>query len=216
MRGHFSGKGFTVSYTRMYKNESLPLTSDFDWLVIMGGPMGVHDHEQHPWLERETQFIRSAIDRGKIVLGVCLGAQLIAASLGARVSPNATKEIGWFPVTATREAADSALGGLFSVPTEVFHWHGDTFALPTGAALLAQSAACRHQAFSLGKRVLGLQFHLETTLEAAGALLENCGQGLEEAQFVQGPGEILSGVDSFDRINEVMSAVLDRIEAANT
>ena len=216
MQGHFTSKGFPVSVTRLYNDEELPPTSEFDWLVIMGGPMSVHDHGQHPWLEVETRFIHKAIVRGKIVLGICLGAQLIAASLGAPVSPNSTKEIGWFTVTATPEAADSVLAGLFSAPADVFHWHGDTFALPPGATLLAQSAACRHQAFSIGKRVLGLQFHLETTPESASALLENCRQGLEEAQFIQSAGEILAGVNRFDRINDAMSKVLARIEAANT
>jgi GMP synthase-like glutamine amidotransferase len=215
MHAHFESKGFQLSATRLYMDELPPATSAFDWLVIMGGPMGVYDQDLFPWLEKEIRYIREAIDEGKLVLGICLGAQLVAASLGAQVSPNARQEIGWFPVTATQEADNSILAGLFTLPTNVFHWHSDTFSLPSGAKLLARSEACQHQAFSLGDRVLGLQFHLETTHETATALIRNCGQGLEVSRFVQGPDELAAEEDRFTEINILMASVLDSMAGAN-
>lgn len=215
MQGYFLDNGHRLSRSRLYHHPNLPDVHEFDWLVVMGGPMGVYDEDQYPWLTEEIQFIRAAIDNGKIVLGICLGAQLIAASLGAPVSQNEEREIGWFPVTATPEAAGTVLAASLQVPTAVFHWHGDTFELPSGATWLAWSEACRHQAFSIGSTVLGLQFHLEMTSATAAALLDNCGQGLEETQFVQGPDEIIATEDKFNRINGMMAAVLDGIVRAN-
>ena len=130
-------------------------------LIFMGGPMSAND--DLPYLRREIQFIQDAVERGRPVLGVCLGAQLIAKALGARVYKNAVKEIGWAPVTFT-EAGDRDIlfRGLQGSET-IFHWHGETFDLPAGAELLASSAGCRNQAFRFGDRVYGLQFHLEVT-----------------------------------------------------
>ncbi len=133
----------------------------FDMLVVMGGPASVYD--SYPWLEQETGIIRKAVEKHAPVLGVCLGAQLIAASLGAEVMPSAGKEIGWYPVELTAAGgADPLLSHLGRTRT-VFQWHGDTFALPAGAELLASSPLCPHQAFRFGDNVYALQFHLEVT-----------------------------------------------------
>jgi GMP synthase (glutamine-hydrolysing) len=132
-----------------------------DGLILMGGPMSAND--DLAWLRTEMQCLRDALDRGIPVLGVCLGAQLIAKALGARVYPNSRKEIGWFPVYWTAAAsADPLLEGL-SHPETVFHWHGETFEMPRNAELLAYSDACAHQAFRAAGNVYGLQFHLEVT-----------------------------------------------------
>ncbi len=130
-------------------------------VIVMGGPMSANDG--FPWLRRELDLIAAAIEAGKPVLGVCLGAQLIAKALGAAVYRNAVKEIGWEPVHWTAAAeADRLLAGLRQ-PEMVFHWHGETFDLPGGAEHLAWTQACRNQAFRWGDRVWGLQFHLEVT-----------------------------------------------------
>ncbi len=132
-------------------------------LVFMGGPMSAND--ELPYIHRELEIIRQAAAAGTPVLGICLGAQLIAKALGARVYRNPVKEIGWFPVEWTEAARrDPLLAGL-SGPEAVFHWHGETFALPRGAEWLAQSDRCRHQAFRAGPGVYGFQFHLEVTPE---------------------------------------------------
>ena len=132
--------GHNLTGSRLYAGEALPDPAALDWLIVMGGPMGVHDERHHPWLTREKQLIEQAIGQEKTVLGICLGAQLIADVLGARVYANEHREIGWFPVRRTSEAADCALGRVLPEQVEVFHWHGDTFDLPAGGKRLLQKA----------------------------------------------------------------------------
>ena len=152
---------FTVSNTRFYETSELPTTDGIDLLVVMGGPMSVNDEADYPWLAAEKQFIRKMISLGKPVLGICLGAQLIASAMGMAVYKNDEKEIGWFPIEGIPPKDDSTFG--FPPSLEVFHWHGETFDLPPKAIRLAKSSGCANQAFQLGQSVIGLQFHLETT-----------------------------------------------------
>jgi GMP synthase-like glutamine amidotransferase len=181
----------------------------------MGGPMGVYDELQYPWLTEEKTFIRRSIDAGKIVLGICLGAQLIANALGAVVFKNPYREIGWFPIERQLNANESAMADIFPETLEVFHWHGDTFEIPQGAKLLASSEGCRNQGFIIDSRVLGLQFHLETTSESAGALIQNCGAELDGSKYVQSAAEIMSDKSRFLRINAIMYSLLEKLEKQN-
>ena len=129
-------------------------------LVVLGGPIGVYEQELYPFLRDEVRLIEARLRAGRAVLGVCLGAQLMAAALGAKVYPARAKEVGWAPVSLTPAGRDSVLRHIDGgVP--VLHWHGDTFDLPAGATLLASTGICPNQAFSLGPAALGLQFHLE-------------------------------------------------------
>jgi GMP synthase-like glutamine amidotransferase len=132
-------------------------------VISMGGPMSAND--RHPGLARELSLLASAVELGKPVLGVCLGAQLLAKAAGAAVYQNPVKEIGWYPIHFRPEAGEDALFAGISSPRTVFHWHGETFDLPAGSVWLASSAACLHQAFRLRERAWGLQFHLETSPE---------------------------------------------------
>jgi len=184
-----------------------PQLDDFDLLVVMGGPMSVNDEAVLPWLVREKALIREAIEAGKAVLGVCLGAQLMASSLGARVGPAAEKEIGWFPVAA----APLLPPGAFKFPSSVtvFHWHGETFDLPHGAVRLAGSEVCENQAFQLGERVIGLQFHLETTPESAAELVRHCGHELVDGPWVQDARTLLEGREAqYAQIRALLGQVL--------
>ena len=197
-----------VSVTRLFEEPALPDPADVDLLVIMGGPMSVNDEVGYPWLTAEKEFIRNAIEEDKAVVGICLGAQLIASAMGAAVYPNREKEIGWFPVTAEpMSAADDS----FSFPRElrVFHWHGETFDLPEGALRLARSDACENQAFQLGRRVIGMQFHLETTPDAARDIVHHCRDELQPSRYVQSEAEILGAEGSnYTEINVWMDKVL--------
>lgn len=164
-----------VTTIHLYRGDLLPAQPDCDLLLIMGGAMSVNDEALLPWLASEKRFVAAAIAQGKAVLGICLGAQLIASASGARIYPNEQKEIGWWPITACTDAAPSF---TFPEALTVFHWHGETFDLPAGAQLLASSEACRHQAFQLGRRVVGLQFHLEMTPATVALLAEHCADEL--------------------------------------
>lgn len=174
-----------LGVTQLHAGESPPPGGEFDWLIVLGGPMGVHDEASHPWLAAEKQLIRDAIRAGRVVVGVCLGAQLVADALGAPVVRNLHREVGWFPVTLTTEAVTS--GPFAGLPERItaFHWHADAYGLPAGARRLAASAGCSEQAFLFDRRVLGLQFHLESTLEAIEGLLETCAGDLAPGRFVQ-------------------------------
>lgn len=213
MGPYLSGRGHQLTATHLYREEELPPLDQLEWLIVMGGPMGVDDEGQFPWLSREETFVRQAIDAGKTVLGVCLGAQLIAHALGAKVSKNAHREIGWFPIRPSAEAAGTILGDVFPDSLDVFHWHGDTFEIPAGASLLASSEACRNQGFVVEDRVVALQFHLETTPDTAKALVDNCRHELDGSRYIQTEEEILSRKSQLDRINQVMHALLQRLEA---
>ena len=201
-----------VTRTRLFAGDTLPATEDYDVLVVMGGPMSVNDEIQFPWLTEEKRHIAAAVDAGKRVLGICLGAQIIAAAGGAAVTPNPQKEIGWFPVVRMDAEPVMPLPADL-LPPEVlaFHWHGETFDLPDGAAHLARSRACEHQAFAIGSRVIGLQFHLETTRDSAMALIENCTADLTDAPFVQTPEEMLADNARFAAINRVMAGLMDAL-----
>jgi len=187
----------------------LPTVDRFDWLVLMGGPMGVHDGDRHPWLQAEKEFIRRAIDAEKRVLGICLGAQLLAEALGARVGRAPEREIGWFPIERTAEGADSPIGRALPAKFTAFQWHGDTFDLPRGATQLARSAGCEQQGFALGARVAGLQFHLEFSGETVQDLLRHCPEDLAPGPYVQAPEAMLWEPGRFDASHALLDAVLD-------
>jgi GMP synthase-like glutamine amidotransferase len=154
--------GVGIDYVDLYHAGAAPPdTAPADGLIFMGGPMSVNDGL--PYLEQEIAILRQALERGQPVLGVCLGSQLLARAAGARVYPNARKEIGWFDIWRTSAGAADPLLGELDSPQTVFHWHGETFELPPGAEWLAWSDACRHQAYRVGSKAYGLQFHLEVT-----------------------------------------------------
>jgi len=134
-------------------------------LVVMGGPMNVDDVQHYPYLAYEPEWIRQAVNLGIPLLGICLGAQLIAKAMGAKVYPNGVKEIGWYPLELTRAATEDRLFVGCGPKMTVFQWHGDTFDLPPGSVHLAQSPLCHNQAFHIGPSAYGLQFHIEMTSE---------------------------------------------------
>lgn len=137
--------------------------AECDLLVVLGGPIGAFDHESYPFLNAELALIRQRLQSKAPILGICLGAQLMARALGKPVGPMGVKEIGFSPLTLTPAGAHSVLSSLVGVP--VLHWHGDRFEIPAGAHLLAETPICPHQAFALDDYALGLQFHLEVTPE---------------------------------------------------
>jgi GMP synthase-like glutamine amidotransferase len=198
----------TVTGTLLYENSVLPKPADFDLLVVMGGPMGVYDTSEHPWLTPEKRFIEQALQAEKKIVGICLGAQLIADVLGATVSANPSKEIGWFPVSRTSDAEASDFNSVFPETVHAFHWHGDTFELPKGAIHLAESRACRHQAFYYPPGVLGLQFHLESTAESIELLLHHCGHELVSGPYIQSADRIRSNFDLIGPSNACMERIL--------
>ena len=204
-------KGHALSSTQFYKDEPLPNAGDIDWLVVMGGPMNIYEDNKYPWLTQEKRFIEQAIENEKIILGICLGWQLIADVLGAKVFPNPDKEIGWFPIELTSQAKSSKVFNVLPNPFTVFHWHGDTFDLPKGATRMAMSKGCQNQAFIYGERVVGLQFHLESTKASVQAMIENCADEIVEGKYIQKPDEMRSHQDNFRKINEAMHTLLDRL-----
>lgn len=189
IKGWMLARGHTLSVTRFYDGEVPPASVDgFDWLIVMGGPMNIYQYRDHPWLRDEKRAIRDAVEAGKRVLGVCLGAQLIADVLGGKVYQNVEREIGWLPVVATPEGWNSPFG--FPQETVVLQWHGDTFSLPSGSVRLAQSAGCDIQAFAVGSRVLGLQFHLEMTPADVAGIVLACADELTSGRYVQAADDI--------------------------
>ena len=156
-----AARGIAVRTIRTYAGEPVPARLDAEALIVMGGSMGVYEADQHPHLRDELRLIDAALAAGRPILGTCLGSQLLAAALGARVYPNTRKEIGWYEVELSDAAREDALLGDMPQRFTPLHWHGDIFDLPTGAVHLAASAMTPHQAFRHGAHAYGLLFHLE-------------------------------------------------------
>jgi GMP synthase-like glutamine amidotransferase len=196
-----------LHYTYLFAEKIVyPELTAFDMLLIMGGPMGVYEEAQWHWMAEEKAFIKQAVEAGKIVLGICLGSQLLAKALGAKVYPNAVKEIGFFPVSVTADALTAQL------PDEwmVFHWHGDTFDLPEGAVLLASSAACKNQAYRKG-RCVGLQFHPEADTALIQQMVHHEKAELVKDAYVQTEQEIMARLNLGDANKASLFAFLDNI-----
>jgi len=201
-------RGIPFPAVALWNNEPLPDPASLDLLVVMGGPMNVDETDAHPWLLAERQFIRDAIDAGVRVLGICLGAQLIARALGAEVHPGPRQEVGWFPIRRIAGATHPLFDDL---PDELmaYHWHGDTFDLPEGAIHIAGSQRYPNQAFAWGDHVIALQCHLETTPQSARDIVDN-------TRFTPGPDiqsadDMLADPARFDALRSVMDAMMERL-----
>jgi GMP synthase-like glutamine amidotransferase len=194
-----------LSYTFLFADEIVyPDMTAFDMLIIMGGPMGVYEEDQWRWMKAEKAFIKKAVDAGNIVLGICLGSQLLAEALGAKVYPNAVKEIGFFPVAVIDDILTAPLPNDWMV----FHWHGDTFDLPEGAVLLASSVACKNQAYRKGKCV-GLQFHPEADAALIQQMVQHERAELVKDVYVQTEAAIMEQLHLGDANKELLFGLLD-------
>jgi GMP synthase-like glutamine amidotransferase len=199
----------SLSYTRFYEDYLLPEVDSIDWLIIMGGPMSVYDESVYPWLAEEKAFIRKAIDKGKTVIGICLGSQLIAEVLGSKVYPYHLKEIGWFDITLTEIAREMPLLSKFEMQFPVFHWHGDTYDIPKGSTRLMSSANCPNQAFLYKGNVLGLQFHLEVTSQSLQSMVDHGSEELIASNTIQSAVDILDETRYIADNNDKMFQLLD-------
>lgn len=200
--------GHELSRVLVYEGDPAPGPEAGDALVIMGGPMGVHELSAHPWLKAEKRALDAWLNAGRPVLGVCLGAQLIADVLGAPVQRNPVQEIGWFPIRRLPQISATFLDGVLPQEMPVFHWHGDTFAIPRGAIPIASSLACMNQGFVYRDRVVGLQFHLEMDLATAQALVA-ASSGLRPSATVQSAEAMLADPARFEALKPRMFELLD-------
>ncbi|MNU22761.1 GMP synthase [glutamine-hydrolyzing] [compost metagenome] len=201
-----------LSATRLYEADHvLPDAATIDALIILGGPMNVYEEDKYRWLSQEKALIKECIRSGKKVLGICLGAQLMAHCLGAAVVTAEHKEIGWWPVLPDRDCDQVAwLDDLFRSKPTVFHWHGDQFMIPADALDLLQSEANGHQAFMYGTNAIGLQFHLELTKESLLQMLDHIPTATADNPFVQSRETILSKINHIDTGNSIMAAILEQ------
>ncbi|MDD4498001.1 MAG: type 1 glutamine amidotransferase [Methanosarcinaceae archaeon] len=204
--------------TRFYETASSPTLDSFDLLIIMGGAIGIYDYEKNPWLKTEKEFIKETINAGKPVLGICLGAQLLADVLGAKVFENGHREMGWFSVKACPEGKEKEqeksefLTGLPET-FSAFHWHSQTFDIPEGAIRLFESEGCKNHAFIYGDRVLALQFHPEVNEERIGSLIERFGTEIAEGPFILQKEKMLGQTESLFESKKFLYSVLDKFES---
>jgi GMP synthase-like glutamine amidotransferase len=186
-------RGFELATTYLYKDDLLPEPDQefIELLLVMGGPMGVHDESTYSWLKTEKMFIEKCLSKGIKVAGICLGAQLVAQVLGAEVNKNRFQEIGFYPAQIKLDAHSTLLAGI---PETIIplHWHGDTFSIPSGANHFASSEACRNQGFIYKNQCLALQFHLESTDASLSAMIEHCSGDLVYGNYIQTAQQLCS------------------------
>lgn len=205
-------KGFKMAFTKLFEEEyAFPSIDSFDFLVILGGSMSTYEEDKFAFLIPEKEFIVKAISSRKKILGICLGSQLLANTLGAKVYPNTEKEIGWLPIHLNEEGVRSPFFNGIASETTVFHWHGDTFDLPKDAIRLAKSEGCLNQAFSVGNKILALQFHLEIESESVNLMVKYGKEELVEGKkYIQSSETILQLSRHIPANNLIMRNILDR------
>ncbi len=200
-----------ITYLKLYEEQNFPNPADFDLIILVGGPMSVNDEAEYPWLVTEKEFVRQVLKLEIPMLGICLGGQLIANALGAEITLNKEAEIGWFDIENVAKQED-----VFQFPdkVEIFHWHGETFALPDGAVPLIKSEACENQGFQYGRYVIGLQCHPEATTEVIQEWLDQTGGQMAQGNYIQTAEQMLDDVDGkIARSQQLAGAMLDYITA---
>jgi len=214
-------KNHTIESIRFYDTESIPAIDSFDFLIIMGGPMGIFSYKENPWLKNEKKFIKQVVEAGKLVLGICLGAQLLADILGTQVYENKYMEMGWFPIKAVSKPASHREKSqkeetefLKGWPEEitVFHWHSQTFDLPEDAIRLYESKGCKNQGFIYNSRVVGLQFHPEVNEERIESLIDRFGNIMGDGPFVQDKKAMLGQKKHLLGTKDFMFLILNKFE----
>lgn len=200
-------RGYQSQITAAYlSGVAFPEPSDFDALIVLGGPMSANDHLV--WLELERLCIQAAIDADKPVLGICLGAQLIAQVLGAEVSPVSQPEMGWYPIALRDQALGHPLLRGLNYAMTVFHWHGEGFMVPKGATLIASSQGHINQGFVYKQKVLALQFHLEMDGDGLLALVQADYNPLVSGPYIQGVRQMLAGTKRY-HLQQTLTTLLD-------
>lgn len=197
----------TLTQTHTYRDEILPPVDSFDFLILMGGPQSPRETEASPYLLDEIALIKKAVDKNKSILGICLGAQLIGEALGAKTEKSPHKEIGFHPVTLLEKAETDPIFSKFSSEFDVMHWHNDMPGLPKDAVLLAKSEGCPRQAFRVGDRIYGLQFHMESTYSLIEGMIKHCARDFAPGKYIRSPEEILNA--DFISLSEKMKLALD-------
>lgn len=200
-----------VTQTHVFLGEGLPDITAFDMLLVMGGPQSPQETEQYPYLKDEIALIKQAVDAGKYVVGVCLGAQLIAESYGAATARSPHREIGVFPLTLTPEGKAHRLFSHFPETFDSAHWHNDMPGLPENAVVLAESAGCPRQIIQFAPKVFGFQCHLEFNTSSVAALIDNCPKDLKPNTYVQTKEAI--STYNYSVMNQHLSQFLDKLVA---
>lgn len=201
-------KGHRTSTTHIYKSENYPDLQSLDCLMIMGGSMNIYNESGNKNFVSEKKFIEMAIKADKKIFGFCLGSQILADILGAKVYPGQHKEIGWWPI---KKVQDDKLPSTFDkLPPKfvAFHWHGDTYDIPSGAIRFAESEAFPNQGFIYDNNIVAMQFHLEMTKESADELVLNCSDDLVEGPFIQSKSKIIDPEAGFGPSNNILSNFL--------
>jgi GMP synthase (glutamine-hydrolysing) len=194
----------------MVPEDGVPDPAAFDRFIIIGGPMSIWEEDRHPWLAAERSFVADCVEGDRPILGICLGAQLLAAHFGAPVRAGRHREIGWFPVERDERVLSTWLGDALPERFDSFFWHADVFGLPDGAYPIASSAAHPVQGFVMGRH-LALQFHLEVTPEWASRLAQRDAHELQADRFVQSAERLLARPpQSYSQSNRLMEKVLER------
>lgn len=202
---YLEAKGHKVHLVRLYAGDRIPHEDEIDFAIMMGGPMSVLDEAEHPYFVREKELCRDMVQLGKPILGICLGAQMIASAFGAAIRKSPEKEIGWFPIQWNKGSSE---------PLNVFHWHGETFDIPRQAVALAHSDGCENQAFRLGS-ALALQFHMEASPDSMESMLKNGAEEIEAGtaagcKFVQSAEEIRKTcAANMGKANDALAKILD-------
>ncbi len=206
-------KGYRVNQTYVCNNEELPPVDSFDWLMVMGGSQQAWDEGASPWLQEEKAFLSDTLAAGKIILGICFGAQLLAEALGGKLFPNPQKEIGWHEVSLTREGQESFL--FQDIPSDfvTFHWHSDHFSLPRSCTRLAGSKATENQAFvDQDRPLVGLQFHPEYTRDMVTYFAREHSQDWTSDAHISTKDEVLARTKEIPDTYWLMETLLNNIQ----
>lgn len=203
-------RGHEIVISNPYKGEKLPEISDFDFLIVMGGPQSPLELDKAPYLADEIDLIKRAITQHKRIIGICLGAQLISEALGVKTERSPHREIGMYPIELLEDAKLDPVFGQFPSKFDMMHWHNDMPGIPKGAVLLAKSEGCPRQAYRYGDRVYGFQCHFELTQELVKRMIEHCPDDLKMGTYIRSKDEIINA--DYSEINLKMENILDYLE----